>query len=401
MSDTKKSNGLSLVAMVLSLITVILATWALFAAHGKRPPPPRTGGWTTLTRPMAFDAEAREEARDFIATQVEHQTSAAQSNMGTFTSAVMTSVAILITVSLFVMGFTWWRQKRDYDAIVKEAENAAEQALAHAKQAEKSFKDKLAEIDDRAKQVFENIAKKIDSRKKLLFKDIAKKKDASLEEIDTTGEAFGYFLQAAVSLKKNDFDEAIKLYTKAIELKPDFADAYVNRGVAWLNSDETGKAIANFTEAIKLKPGYAIAYYGRGMARGKTGETEKAIADYTKAIELKPDFAIAYLDLAEALITVQRFGDAATCLEDGLRNVPEMTDYSRLGVAYLKAMATILGGKGTAKAEAEVSRMLTAGVKLTDWDFGHIDRFLKNRRGKTFTKARALHKKVKLASQKK
>jgi len=61
-------------------------------------------------------------------------------------------------------------------------------------------------------------------------------------------------------------DGAIADLTKAIELKPDFADAYNNRGIAkhakgegWPTGDSRRTklldgAIADLTKAIKLKP---------------------------------------------------------------------------------------------------------------------------------------------------
>ena len=47
--------------------------------------------------------------------------------------------------------------------------------------------------------------------------------------------------------------------TKAIELKPDYADAYNNRGIARLDSGDLAGAIADYTKAIGLKPDYAYA----------------------------------------------------------------------------------------------------------------------------------------------
>jgi tetratricopeptide (TPR) repeat protein len=45
-------------------------------------------------------------------------------------------------------------------------------------------------------------------------------------------------------------------------------------------------AIADFDQAIKLKPDYADAYYNRGNSRQVLGEKQRAIADFQKAAEL-------------------------------------------------------------------------------------------------------------------
>jgi len=83
-------------------------------------------------------------------------------------------------------------------------------------------------------------------------------------------------------------------YNKAIELAPDSADVYYNRGDAYDEMGEYGKAIADYNKAIELDPNHTLAYYNRGCAYGEIGAYDKAIADYNKAIELNPNDALAY-----------------------------------------------------------------------------------------------------------
>lgn len=45
----------------------------------------------------------------------------------------------------------------------------------------------------------------------------------------------------------DDLDTAIAHYTKAIELKPDYAAAYFNRGAAYAGKELSDQAIADFT----------------------------------------------------------------------------------------------------------------------------------------------------------
>jgi tetratricopeptide (TPR) repeat protein len=90
-----------------------------------------------------------------------------------------------------------------------------------------------------------------------------------------------------------DYQGAIEAFTKAIQLKPDFADAYRGRAsTKYLLADYEG-SIADYTEVIKLKPD-ADAYYVRGLAKFDMKDNKGAIADFTEAIKLKPDYADAY-----------------------------------------------------------------------------------------------------------
>ena len=55
--------------------------------------------------------------------------------------------------------------------------------------------------------------------------------------------------------------------TKAIELNPNYAKAYYNRGIAKFDLQDYKGAIADYTKAIELNPNYAKAYYNRGIAK--------------------------------------------------------------------------------------------------------------------------------------
>ncbi|NEO26416.1 MAG: tetratricopeptide repeat protein, partial [Kamptonema sp. SIO4C4] len=77
--------------------------------------------------------------------------------------------------------------------------------------------------------------------------------------------AQGYYNLGMVFRAQSNFKEAIPAYEKAIKLKPDYAQAYQNLGVAWLKCgkvnmglDYMGKAIAlletqNLLEAQRLR----------------------------------------------------------------------------------------------------------------------------------------------------
>jgi len=93
---------------------------------------------------------------------------------------------------------------------------------------------------------------------------------------------------------KGDYDKAIVDYTKAIEINPRDANAYHNRGLAWQDKGDYERAIADYTRAIEVDPKYASAYYNRGLAWQDKGDYDRAIADYTRALEVDPKHASAY-----------------------------------------------------------------------------------------------------------
>ena len=92
--------------------------------------------------------------------------------------------------------------------------------------------------------------------------------------------------------------EAVDTFDKAIEYRPDSADAYSNRGNALKELRLFEEAVASYDKAIQLKPDYPEAYHNRGNALNGLGQLEEAAASYEKAIYYKPEFASAHLNLS-------------------------------------------------------------------------------------------------------
>jgi len=89
------------------------------------------------------------------------------------------------------------------------------------------------------------------------------------------------------------FADAIQEYTKAIELDPDYQEAFFWRAYAKLETGEPGGAIQDYSEAIRLHPDNPHAFNNRGLSHQMKGNWADAARDYTRAIELDPRFALA------------------------------------------------------------------------------------------------------------
>lgn len=127
-----------------------------------------------------------------------------------------------------------------------------------------------------------------------------------------------HFEQGNTYLEQEEWDKAIVEYSKAIELNPEFADAYAKRAVAYNEkSDYYELAILDSEKAIELDPlvkldsSLARAYVKRGeyYAQFITGSYEddekdfdQAVADFTRAIELNPRLAEAYKGRADCYV---------------------------------------------------------------------------------------------------
>src|SRR5205085_2446549 len=81
---------------------------------------------------------------------------------------------------------------------------------------------------------------------------------------------------------------AIQDLTKAIQLDPNVARIYGNRGAAHYFQGNNAQAIQDLTKAIQLDPNVAIFYNNRGFAHDRQGNHLQAIQDYTEAIRKNP-----------------------------------------------------------------------------------------------------------------
>ena len=89
-------------------------------------------------------------------------------------------------------------------------------------------------------------------------------------------------------------EEAIDHYNKTISIKPEFPNAYNNRGIVYGGLGQYKLALDDFDKAIRLKEDYAEAYYNKAVTYANMAQYQLAIEDYNKAIILNPDYAYAY-----------------------------------------------------------------------------------------------------------
>ena len=91
--------------------------------------------------------------------------------------------------------------------------------------------------------------------------------------------------EGTASLRSWKLPQAIKAFTRAIEIEPRYAEAYVKRGLAYYRSEKYETAIADYTQTLKLKRYQADAYASRGDAYQSLGDMRRAIEDYSASLK--------------------------------------------------------------------------------------------------------------------
>ena len=173
-------------------------------------------------------------------------------------------------------------------------------------------------------------------------------------------EAEGYNNSGIAYIKRNELEQAISSFSKAMELDPSYADAYCNRGVVYYFKGEYDRSLTDYNEAIELDPRHVVTYNNRGVAYSNEGEQEKAIGDFTRAIEIKSDYADAYNNRGNAYGNRGEYDRAIIDYTKAIELKVNYTEaYNNRGNAY--------GNKGEyEKAITDYTRAIELNTKFAD-----------------------------------
>lgn len=152
--------------------------------------------------------------------------------------------------------------------------------------------------------------------------------------------AYDYYNDAYDLYLAGDYKNAIKLYKKAIKMKPDFVKPYNKLGLSYIALNQVDHAIFYYKKAIHIDANCAEAYYNLGVASEikYKHDTKKAEEAYEKVIKLNNDnysFVRASLNLARIYRKQKKFDDAILLLREAVKKEPNFAPiYNEIGLTY-------------------------------------------------------------------
>jgi tetratricopeptide (TPR) repeat protein len=120
-----------------------------------------------------------------------------------------------------------------------------------------------------------------------------------------------------------EYEEAIASLDQALKFKPDYHQAWYNRGNALGNLGRLEEAISSYDQALKFKPDDHQAWNSRGNALGNLGRLEEAIASLDQALKIKPDYHQAWYNRGNVLDDLGRLEEAISSLDQALKIKPD------------------------------------------------------------------------------
>jgi len=120
--------------------------------------------------------------------------------------------------------------------------------------------------------------------------------DSALENapLDPHDRAGTFVNRGAIEVAMGRVSQAMDDYNRGIAIKPDLADAYVDRAGAFIFQKKFDAAMADVNHGLDLGPTYPfVGYYNRAVAEQLMGNNKEAYLDYKKTLELEPKFTPA------------------------------------------------------------------------------------------------------------
>jgi len=220
---------------------------------------------------------------------------------------VATSMGVLVGLIAIVfalaaaLGFfeyrRWKSLRKDaekYRNIAKDSAEQAQKLVEDARPFIVGTKDMIRKTEDELNQIRDKF--KTPPLTETPSEDLKKKLDEYGKKIELL-EAFGmplkpedYFNHGIDLYYKGKYELALEAFNKAIKLKPDYAEAWVDKGAALGELGRIDEALKAFNKAIELNPNFAEAWYNRACIYALMKDKQNALTDLSKAIKLNSKY---------------------------------------------------------------------------------------------------------------
>ncbi|MBI5209606.1 MAG: tetratricopeptide repeat protein [Elusimicrobia bacterium] len=156
-----------------------------------------------------------------------------------------------------------------------------------------------------------------------------------------------FLVRATVNIELKRYNRAIQDLDTAIKLKPDYVDAYQNRGILYGVLGQYDRAIQDDDKVILLQPNLAMPHNNRGFHYASLKQYDRAIRDFDKAIELDPRLALAFANRGFAYAGLRQYERAIKDYDKALELNPAVSEAAEHRDA---ARAALRAGTETAAA---------------------------------------------------
>lgn len=121
----------------------------------------------------------------------------------------------------------------------------------------------------------------------------------NFERLTPEGRAATLVNRGIIRLRHKSYDQAIADFNLALRYRPEFAEAYANRGAADIGAHRFAESLSDINRALALgvqRP--EKAFYNRGLAHEGLDDLGSAHRDYERALEFAPNWTLVKEQIA-------------------------------------------------------------------------------------------------------
>ncbi|KAM3130098.1 hypothetical protein pb186bvf_017804 [Paramecium bursaria] len=145
------------------------------------------------------------------------------------------------------------------------------------------------------------------------------------------------FRQGVAHEKLNQYQEAIGMYDKVLNIDPKNVDSYFNKGVALGGLNKFQEEIEMYDKAISIDPKHIQSYFNKGYALGKQKQFNEEINMYNKTLEMDPRHVDSYFNKGIAFESLNQLQESIKMHDIVIQmNNKHINSYFRKGNCLLR-----------------------------------------------------------------
>lgn len=125
--------------------------------------------------------------------------------------------------------------------------------------------------------------------------------------------------------KEGKLNGAEKHLSKVLSFKPDFAEAHNELGITLKEQSRFDAAVRHYLEALRIRPNYSHAHNNLGIALALQGDDKEAIYHFNEALRIDSSYSDAYFNLGKIFSHQGKVQEAIHYYRKALYYNPNMT----------------------------------------------------------------------------
>ena len=176
--------------------------------------------------------------------------------------------------------------------------NSLEEAVRRNNELQKEYDDLKKQMEE-LKQNFNSASE----TQKVELKKVAAQNNNFFNAVQELEQGNNFYQQ-------KNFSAALESYNRALQLNPQLAEAYNNRGIIFHELNQETSAIQDYSAAIKIKPNFAQALNNRGNSFAALGQFQNALNDLKAAVKLSDKTAEIHNNLGSVYFSMKNYSEA-------------------------------------------------------------------------------------------